>query len=37
MKLKWEYVKPLKDKNIFREVEQKYNLKVPSELKELIL
>lgn len=37
MRLEWEYIKELKDDNIFEIVEKKYKIKIPNGLKEIIL
>lgn len=34
-KVKWDLVSPLKDKEIFKKIEEKYNIKIPIELKKL--
>lgn len=35
--MEWKYIKQLKDKENIREIEIKYNIELPSALKELIL
>lgn len=37
MHLEWEYIKTLNDKNIFENIEKKYKIKIPNDLKEIIL
>ena len=35
--MNWKYKIPLKDKNVFKEIEDKYDIKIPDTLKRLIL
>lgn len=35
--MNWKYKEPLKDKNVFKEIEDKYDIKIPDTLKRLIL
>ena len=33
--MNWKYKIPLKDKNAFRDIEEKYDIKIPDTLKRL--
>lgn len=35
--MNWKYKEPLKDKNVFKEIENEYNIKIPDTLKRLII
>lgn len=35
--MEWKYVKPLKDNNVFENIETTYNIEIPKYLKELII
>lgn len=35
--MNWKYKIPLKDKNVFREIEEKYDIEIPDTLKRLVI
>lgn len=35
--MNWKYKEPLKDKNVFKEIEDKYDIKIPDTLKRLVI
>ena len=35
--MNWKYKEPLKDKNVFKEIEDKYDIKIPDTLKKLVI
>ena len=35
--MNWKYREPLKDKNVFKEIEDKYDIKIPDTLKRLVI
>lgn len=35
--MNWKYKIPLKDKNVFKELEDKYDIKIPDTLKRLVI
>ena len=35
--MNWKYKEPLKDKNVFKEIEDKYDIKIPDTLNRLVI